>query len=92
MIPTRECVAEAESAAKELACEVEDMCEPGPGRPRQRSLMRRSSKSEHVGMMASRESDQTTRTRSSRCFGNDFFLSWSGLLFFDFKWSGVDLR
>lgn len=28
--------------------------------------MRRSSKSLHVGMMASRESDQTTRTRSSR--------------------------
>ena len=37
------------------------------GRERQRSLMRRSSRSRQVGMMASRSSDQMTRTRSSRC-------------------------
>ena len=42
-------------------------CDPGiPGRDRQSSLMRRSSKSWHVGMMVSIESDQTTSTRSSR--------------------------
>ena len=41
--------------------------EGAAGRERQRSLMRRSSKSLHVGMMRSRDSDQITRTRSSRC-------------------------
>lgn len=38
------------------------------GRERQSSLMRRSSKSRHVGMMSSIESDQTMSTRSSRCW------------------------
>lgn len=37
------------------------------GRERQRSLMRRSSKSRHIGMIVSIESLHTTSTRSSRC-------------------------
>lgn len=39
------------------------------GRERQSSLMRRSSKSWHVGMIVSRLSDHTMSTRSSRCVG-----------------------
>ena len=49
-------------------------CEPGnaPGRDRHSSLMSRSSKSWHIGMIESIESDQTTMTLSSRC-GNSWF-------------------
>ena len=50
-----------------------------PGRERHRSLIRRSSKSWQVGMIVSIESDQTTRTRSSRC-GREMGVSNHGLI------------
>lgn len=56
----------------EISAGVPAMLCPGvrPGRENrcdQTSLMRWSSKSRHSGMMVSRLSDQTTKTRSSRC-------------------------
>lgn len=63
------CKASTLPAALELIlgewCEA--CVEGAAGRVRHRSLMRRSSKSLQVGMMRSRDSDQMTRTRSSRC-------------------------
>lgn len=64
-------IASSEFLAEDCAG-VPAMLGPGvrPGRENrcdQTSLMRWASKSRHSGMMVSRSSDQTTRTRSSRC-------------------------
>ena len=63
--------------------ETEFSTEPAPsalgaGRERHKSLIRRSSKSWQVGMIASTEEAQTTNTRSSLCGNNTRLLGKNG--------------
>ncbi len=66
------------SPARLVGCELELVAAPAAfGLERHKSLMRRSSKSWHVGMIVSIESDHTMSTRSSRCYRVEIMVSIS---------------